>query len=173
MSLDHIKGEESLFYIKKNDVFFPVACLTSSPMSEDVELISTTTRENEGWNTNLPTNQSYNIDLSGLMIMDDSDSGNEVLSYRELRNMKRNRELVEWERRTLGGYYIDSGKAHIISISDSDEADGFITFSASLKGYGKPDQSNARIYVLGNQPKTALYTHPDGKTLIQTNEENI
>jgi len=139
MSLDYIRGKESMFFIKKNDVFFPVACLTASPIFEDVQTIETTTRENEGWVTDLPTNQSYTIDLSGLMVKDDSDSDNEVLSYRELRAMKRNRELIEWKRETLDGYYIDSGKAHIISISDSDEADGFITFSASLKGYGKPE----------------------------------
>lgn len=149
MSLDLIRGKESMFYIKKNDVFFPVACLTSSPISEDVEMIQTTTRENEGWVTDLPTNQSYTIDLSGLMVMDDSDSDNEVLSYRELRAMKRNRDLIEWERRTRNGYYIDSGKAHIVSISDSDEADGFITFTATLRGFGKPIEEEGIRRALG------------------------
>lgn len=169
MSLDHIRGKESMFYIKKNDVFFPVGCLTSSPISEDVEMIDTTTRENEGWRTSLPTNQGYTIELSGLMVQDDEDSGNEILSYRELRAMKRNKELIEWKRETLNGYYIDSGKAYITAISDSDEADGFITFSASLIGYGKPDTSNARIYILGDDDKS-IYVHPDNNTVIQTEE---
>lgn len=168
---NHIKGIESLFYIKKNDEYFPVACLTSSPFSEDVEMLGTTTRENEGWKTALPTNQSYSINLSGLMVQDDEDSGNEVLSYRQLRIMKRNRELIEWRRVTLDGYYIDSGRAYITNISDSDEADGFITFQATLQGYGKPDnETNNRIYVLGNVPRTQIYTHPDGVTVIQTKE---
>lgn len=170
MSLDHIRGKESMFYIKKNDVFFPVGCLTSSPLSEDVEMIDTTTRENEGWRTSLPTNQGYTIELSGLMVQDDEDSGNEILSYRELRAMKRNKELLDWKRETLNGYYIDSGKAYITAISDSDEADGFITFSASFVGYGKPIEDNARIYVLGNGQKTQIYTHPDGETVIQTKD---
>lgn len=169
MSLDHIRGKESMFYIKKNDVFFPVGCLTSSPISEDVEMIDTTTRENEGWRTSLPTNQGYTIELSGLMVQDDEDSGNEILSYRELRAMKRNKELIEWKRETLGGYYIDSGKAYITSISDSDEADGFITFSASLVGYGRPDVSGKRIYILGDDDKS-IYVHPDNNTVIQTEE---
>lgn len=170
MSLDHIRGKESMFYIKKNDVFFPVGCLTSSPISEDVEMIDTTTRENEGWRTSLPTNQGYTIELSGLMVQDDEDSGNEILSYRELRAKKRNKELVEWKRETLGGYYIDSGKAYITAISDSDEADGFITFSASLVGYGRPDVSSAKIYILGDGSKKQIYTHPDEKTVIQTQQ---
>lgn len=169
MSLDHIRGKESMFYIKKNDVFFPVGCLTSSPISEDVEMIDTTTRENEGWRTSLPTNQGYTIELSGLMVQDDEDSGNEILSYRELRAMKRNKELVEWKRETLNGYYIDSGKAYITAISDSDEADGFITFNASLVGYGAPDVSNKRIYILGDDDKS-IYVHPDNNTIIQTKE---
>lgn len=166
MDIPPIKGKESLFYIKKNNVYFPVGCLTSSPLSEDVEMISTTTRENEGWKTSEPTNQGYSIQLSGLMIMDDSDSGNEVLSYRELRAKKRNKELIEWKRTTLGGYYIDSGKAYITSVSDSDEADGFITFSASLVGFGRPDESNERIYILG-VPDESIYTHKDKNTVIQ------
>lgn len=169
MSLPTIKGIESLFYIKKNDVFFPVACLTSSPISESVEMIDTTTRDNQGWKTSLPTNQSYTISLSGLMVQDDEDSNNGVLSYRELRQMKRNRELIEWKRETLGGYYIDSGKAYITSISDSDEADGFITFNVSLVGFGIPDDSGKRIYILGDDDKS-IYTHPDNNTVIQTEE---
>lgn len=170
MSLPPIKGEENLFYIKKNDVFFPVGCLTSSPIAEDVEMIGTTTRDNEGWRTSQPTNQGYTIELAGLMVMDDDDSGNEVLSYRELRRIKRNKELIEWKRTTLDGYYVDSGKAFISNISDSDTAGEFITFTASLIGYGKPDESSARVYILGNVPKTAIYTHQDGKTVIQTEE---
>lgn len=168
MSLPTIKGKESLFYIKKNDVFFPVACLTSSPLSEDVEMIDTTTRDNEGWKTALPTNQSYQIAISGLMVQDDDDSDNGVLSYRELRKYKRDRVLIDWKRTTLSGYYVDSGKAYITSISDSDEADGDITFSAVLQGYGKPEESNERIFILGNELKTEIYTHPDEITVIQT-----
>lgn len=168
MSLSPIKGSESLFYIMKNDVYFPVGCLTSSPIADDVEMLPTTTRQNEGWKTSFPTNQGYSIELSGLMVMDDDDSGNEVLSYRELRRFKRDKVLIDWERRTLNGYYIDRGKAWITTISDSDEADGFITFNASLVGQGAPIEDNARIYVLGNVPKTEIYTHQDGETLIQT-----
>lgn len=163
-----IKGKYSLFYVKKNDVWFPVGCLTSSPISESVDMIDTTTRENEGWKTSLPTNQSYTIELSGLMVMDDEDSDNVVLSYRELRAMKRNKVLLDWKRTTLGGYYIDSGQAYITSISDSDEAEGFITFQASLVGFGAPVESNERVYVLGNELKTEIYTHPDEVTVIQT-----
>ncbi|QIY92248.1 phage tail tube protein [Chryseobacterium gallinarum] len=165
--MEQIKGEENLFYIKKNNTWVPVACLTASPINEQSETISTTTRENAGWNTDLVTNQSYTIELSGMMIKDDVDSGNNVISYRELRSYKRNRVLIEWMRKTLSGYYVDSGKAHITTISDNDAAGEFISFNATLLGYGKPEESETRVYVLSDKTKTDIYTHDDNKTVIQ------
>lgn len=142
--MDLIKGSESLFYIKKNDVWFPVGCLTSSPLSEDVEMIDTTTRDNAGWRTSFPTIQGYTLELSGFVVMDDVDSGNMVISYRELRTYKRSKTLIEWQRKTLNGYYIDGGRAYIISIADSDEVDSMIGFTASLVGYGSPNEDSKK-----------------------------
>ncbi len=142
--MDGIKGIENLFYIVIDGEDIPVGCLTGSPMSEDVQTIETTTRENEGWITELPTNQSYTIQLDGLMVKDDEDSGNTIFSYRRLRQIKRNKELITWKRKTLNGYYIDSGKAHITNISDAETAGEFITFSATLKGFGRPEEDFIR-----------------------------
>lgn len=167
--MEKIRGKESLFYIKKNNVWFPVSCLTSSPITEDVEMIETTTRQNEGWKSSFPTNQSYSISISGLVIRDDEDSNSEILSYRELRKMKRNKELIEWKRKTLAGYYVDKGFAYITSISDNDEAEGFISFQATLQGYGSPNEDHERIYILGNSDND-IYLHKDGNTIIQTKE---
>jgi hypothetical protein len=166
--MEFTKGEESLFYIKKNNVWFPVGCLTGSPLSETVEMIPTTTRDNAGWETSFPTLQGYTIELNGLMVLDDVDSGNNILSYRELRKMKRDKTLIEWKRELLKGYHIDQGKAYITNISDADEVGSMITFQASLVGYGPPIETNAKVYVLGNGTKTQVYTHKDGKTVIQT-----
>ncbi|WP_312306239.1 phage tail tube protein [Chryseobacterium sp.] len=154
--MKQIKGEKNLFYIKKNGNWVPAACLTASPISENSETIKTTTRDNAGWNTDYPTNQSYTISLSGVMVKDDPDSGNNVVSYRELRSYKRNRTLIEWMRKTLSGWYVDSGKAHITEISDSDTAGEWITFSATLLGYGKPVESTDKIYVLGTNEREVL-----------------
>ncbi|ROI02947.1 hypothetical protein EGI16_12315 [Chryseobacterium sp. G0240] len=159
--MEHIKGEENLFYIKKNNTWAPVACLTASPISEQSETISTTTRENAGWNTDFPTNQSYTIELSGMMVKDDVDSGNNVISYRELRLYKRNRVLIEWMRKTISGWYVDSGRAYITAISDSDTAGEFISFNATLLGYGKPEESTDKIYLLGTNDNELLADNID------------
>lgn len=164
--MEQIKGEENLFYIKKNNMWIPAACLTASPISEQSETIKTTTRDNAGWATDYPTNQSYTIELSGMMIKDDSDSGNNVISYRELRSYKRNRVLIEWMRKTLSGWYVDSGKAHITAISDSDAAGEFISFSATLLGFGKPEESSDKIYVLGESTNTLM--GDKNNTIIKT-----
>lgn len=153
-----IKGTASIFYIVENGVDIPVACLTSNPFSESAETLDTTTRENGGWKTSLPTMQEYGITLNGLMAMDDPDTGNNVFSFRRLRQMKRERKVFHWKIKTLKGWYIDYGKAVITEISFDDPADGFITFSATLQGWGRPDETFERE-ILSNEPKTLVYTN--------------
>ncbi len=161
-----IQGKDSLFYIYYNDVWFPVACLTSSPFSEDVEMMPTTTRDSAGWKTAKPTMQSYSIELNGLLTKDDADSGNNVISYPKLREFKRNRIKIEWKIETEGGYYIDSGFAYITSINKTDDVGEMIGFTASLQGYGAPSESNNKVYVLGEPDKNTVYG--ENNNLIET-----
>jgi len=166
MSLEQIKGEESLFYIKYLDKWYPVGCLTSSPISEESEMIDTTTRDSGGWKTSFPTLQSYSIELSGMVVKDDKDAGNEILSYRKLRTFKRERTLIEWKLESESGYSIDTGKAYISSISQNDEVDSMISFSSSLIGFGKPLEDTAKVYVLGDPNNDVVYA--EGNNLIET-----
>ena len=157
--MELIKGSESLFYIVRNGILFPVCCLTSNPIDENAEMMETTTRDNEGWRTSMPTLQSYSIALEGFMTFDDV-IGQNIISYRELRRIKRNKELIVWVIKTLGGQYVDSGKAYIDKISFTDPVDDFIGFSASLVGYGIPNDTNAEddIYA-DNVTYSFTYSH--------------
>lgn len=166
MSLEQIKGKESLFYIKYNSLWFPVGCLTSSPISEESEMIDTTTRDSGGWKTSFPTLQSYTIELSGMVVKDDEDSGNTILSYRKLRSFKRERILIEWKLESESGYSIDTGKAYISAISQNDDVESMISFSATLIGFGKPEESTAKVYVLGEPDANLVYG--EGNNLIET-----
>ena len=159
-----IQGKDSLFYIKYNSVWFPVGCLTASPISEESEMIDTTTRDSGGWKTSFPTLQSYSIELSGIVIKDDEDSGNQILSYRKLRSFKRERTLIDWKLESESGYSIDYGKAYINSISQNDEVEQMVSFSASLTGFGKPEESTNKIYVLGENE----IVYAEGNNLIET-----
>jgi len=73
-----------------------------------------------------------------------------------MRSYKRNRTLIEWMRKTLNGWYVDSGKAHITEISDSDTAGEEITFNATLLGFGKPEESTDKVYLLGTEDNELL-----------------
>ena len=137
---EQLKGEDSLFYIKYNNIWCPIACETSNSFSENVEMINTTTRDNAGWKSELPTNQSYSISLEAVLtiLTIDDKTANLKLSYNKIRKMKRERTLIEWKRETFGGLYIDSGKAYIVDISDANAVGEVITFSLQLNGFGKP-----------------------------------
>ena len=158
-----LKGEDSLFYIKYNGVWCPIACETSNSFSESVEMINTTTRDNAGWKTEIPTNQSYSISLEAVLTIDDKTANSNVLSYNKIRKMKRERTLIEWKRETFGGWYIDSGKAYIVDISDANAVGENITFSIQLNGFGKPLESTARVSVLGY----------NSNTLVSDNNNNL
>ena len=135
----YIKGRETILYIKYNDFWCPISCETSSPITEDVEMLDVTTRDNpNGWKTSMPTLQSYTIEFNGQTIY---EGGENTLSYYRLRELKRTRTLVEWRRVTIDGGYLDHGKAYVSNISDSNEVEGFQTFSATVVVYGEPTYS--------------------------------
>lgn len=156
-----LKGENSIFFIKYNNIWCPIACETSNSFSESVEMINTTTRDNGGWKTELPTMQSYSISLEAVLTIDDQTANSNIISYNKIRKMKRDLTLIEWKRETWGGWYIDEGKAHIVDISDANAVGEVITFSLTLNGFGKPLESDARIRVLSNVAKTIIYTQEE------------
>lgn len=156
-----LKGEDSIFFIKYNDVWCPISCETSNAFSENVEMINTTTRDNAGWKTELPTTQSYSISLEAVLKIDNETENSNVLSYNKIRAMKRNRELIEWKRETWGGWYIDAGKAYITEIGDSNAVGEELTFSLSLSGFGMPGEGTARVTVLGEDNDTVIAVKND------------
>lgn len=130
-----IKGKESIFFIKYQDDWAPISCETESPMSEDVEVIGTTTRDNYGWKSYLAMEQGYSITVSGQAKKED-DSG--ILSYFRLKEIKRSREVIEWKRETLQGFYLESGTGIITNISDGNETNEIMTFNMTILGNGRP-----------------------------------
>lgn len=151
--MDVFTGIDSIFYIKYDGLWCPISCEVSSPMSETVEMINTTTRDNAGWKTEKPTLQSYSISISAVL---KRDIDNEFISYNKIRQLKRNRTLIEWKRVLINGLYIDYGKAYIVDISDSNTVGEEITFDLSLNGYGKPLESTDLQYVLAEEIETLI-----------------
>lgn len=132
-----IKGSDSIFFIKDDDnLWYPVSCEISNSMSEQSSVISTTTRDNQGWETSIPTNQNYSFSLDCVMINDFVVNG---LSYFKIKNKKRNRQLIEWKRKYMTINKEETGKGYITDISDTHSVDDNITFTLTIQGFGAPN----------------------------------
>jgi len=134
---DFTNGVYKIVQIYVNGAYIPIGCLTSNSFNETSEMLETTTRQNaEGWKTSIPTKQSYNISLSGLVTENDREST--ILTYRDLQNIKRNRTKFSWKISTNDPTKADFGNGYITSLSNNAEIDSFIDFSMEIEGYGKP-----------------------------------
>ncbi|MDV3594400.1 hypothetical protein CMU87_18185, partial [Elizabethkingia anophelis] len=79
----------------------------------------------------------------------------------------RDRVHIERQRKNHLEYYIDSGKAYISQISDGNEVENFMTFSATLVGYGKPEESDERVQVFANGDNKIVVNEDDNALLAK------
>ena len=134
-----IDGTYSILYIKWEEQFLPIGCLTSESFSEESDVLDTTTRDNLGWKTSTPTKQRYNISFDGLVEYTNYESGNySKISFDRLVSLKRNRTLIEWKTEDNNFVFVDSGFGHITSLSKVSTTDEFINFTCELEGYASP-----------------------------------
>ncbi len=144
-----LNGTNRIVYIKWDSEYLPIGCLTSDSFDEDVEMLETTTRDNAGWRTSVPTNQGYSISVDGLLINTNFNGGDFTkVSYDRLRVLKRSRTLIEWKIQDVDLTFIDSGKGYITNLSDSSNVDEFISFSATIIGYGEPTSTTGQVFEL-------------------------
>lgn len=130
-------GAYKILSIKVAAVYFPIGCLTSNSFSEGVEMIDTSTRDNtNGWKSSKPTAQSYSISFSGLLTFD--DRGATVITYEEIKLLKRARTKIEWQIASSEGGDTETGEGYFTSLSDSAEIDSFLSFTGNIQGYGEP-----------------------------------
>lgn len=155
--MEHFKGEERILYIKISGEYFPIGCLSENSFSESSETIDTTTRDNAGWITSRPTMQSYNISFSGIQVNSTIAGGDSnVASYDRLKELKRDRQLLDWKIQGTNFPIVDYGKAYITDISESAPVGELITFSGTLNGYGKPLMASIELVLLNNGNPNAI-----------------
>ena len=142
-----IDGAYRILYLKWEGVYLPIGCLNSDSFTESSEMLDTTTRDNGGWKTSTPTVQSYNISFEGIVTNTNFNGGDFTkISLDRLRVLKRNGTLIEWQTKDNNLTFVDSGKGHITSLSDSASSDEFISFNAEIEGYGEPTSANAQVF---------------------------
>ena len=170
--MEYTKGEDRILYIKKNGNWLPVGCLTSNSLSETSEMMSTTTRDNNGWSTSRPAMQSYTIGFEGIQINTTVAGGIfTVSSYDTLKLLKRNKILLDWKIQGTIFPVVDYGKGYISEISESAQTGEFLTFAGAIIGYGIPLVRTLGEFVLNDgNPDVVLVTNEDANLIIKTKD---
>ena len=167
----YYKGEDRILYLKLLGAWLPIACLTDNPFSETSEFIDTTTRDNGGWSTSMPTMQNYNISFSGLQVNSSVAGGTfTVISYDKLKQLKRNKTRLDWK---IEGNFpvVDYGKCYIQELSEATPVDDFLTFTGTLLGFGKPLMTTKGTDVLNSgNPDELIVTDPTATQIINTKQ---
>lgn len=159
-----IDGTYNILYIKWDENFLPIGCLTSDSFDENIDMLETTTRDNEGWKTSVPTNQGYNISFDGLIENTYFNGGDcTKISLDRLRVLKRNRTLIEWRIQTQDEnlVFVDSGYGYITSLSKNANIDEFISFSSTIEGYGKPTNTTEQLFNQENMIHITFNTYAE------------
>ena len=129
---DFYKGADDILQIKVNEYWYPIACTISNSFSEETEMIQTTTRDNNGFNTSLPTNQGFTLDFEGIETLAISVAGK--VTYNNLQALKKNRTKLEFK---IGTVKILEGFGYITSLSKTSPVTELVSFSGTLEGFGE------------------------------------
>jgi len=170
--MEYYNGSDRILYIKQLGSWLPIGCLTSNSLSESSEMVKTTTRDNNGWDTSRPSNQNYTISFDGLQLNTTVAGGIfTAMSYDKLKLLKRNRILLDWKIQGTLFPVVDYGKCYISEISEASAVDEFLTFTGTLVGYGEPKVRTLGEFVLNDgDPDVILVTNTDADLIIKTKD---
>ena len=169
--MNFTNGEDRILFIKLNSVWMPIGCLTDNSLEESSEMMDTTTRDNAGWSTSVPLVQSYSISFSGLQINSTVIGGDfAIASYDKLKQLKRDRILLDWKIQGTIYPIVDYGKFYINSISEANTVGEFISFSGTATGFGKPLTTQLGMTVLNNGDPNVIVNNGDPNIIIRTRE---
>jgi len=152
--MEFTKGDERILFVRINGVFLPIGCLTDNSMEESAEFMDTTTRDNKGWSTSRPLNQNYSLSFSGLQVINEAS----IATFDKLKELKRNRQLLDWKMQGANYPIVDYGMCYISSLSDSNPVGEFITFTGAMTGFDRPKMATLAL-VLANSGDTTLLTN--------------
>lgn len=165
--MEYYNGSDRILYIKQQGNWLPIGCLTSNSISENAEMLSTTTRDNDGWSTSRPMMQGYSISFEGIQINTVVAGGTfTVASYDKLKLLKRQKILFDWKIQGTTFPTVDYGKCYITELSEASAVDDFLTFSGSMVGYGIPQTRGLGEFVLNDGDPNVIITTDETATLI-------
>lgn len=127
MARNYIKGDDVFLYIKYNGAFNAIMCLIDNPLEESTEEIETTVRGTGGFRSFMPGIQDYRVSFTANMVYDEG-----LVSYSDIRQLKRDGIVFEWQLADSTGEIGDTGFAFISQLSLSSTVNEMVTFSATL-----------------------------------------
>lgn len=127
------KGDVNILYIKVNDEFIPIGCLTNNDFSQSYDVIETTTRDNQGWSTSQPTIRSYSINFEGIETLQDVIPS--LVTHNDLEGYFINNTLLDYRIGELSGKQ-KTGQGYITNLSDASPAGDLVTFTGTIIGFG-------------------------------------
>ncbi len=132
-----LQGDVKVLELNVPDIgWLPIGCLTSNGFDEAVQMLGTTTRDNEdGWVSAVPTQQGYRISFAGLVPLDHTIDPLPYVDILRLREFKRDKLKIGW--RMVSNGIEESGYGYITSIGDTAPAGDNVSFSGEILGTGK------------------------------------
>ena len=132
-------GNDRVLYLYNTDDFYPIGCLTGNSFSENTDLLDATMRSDTGgWMQSVPSHQSYSISFSGVLEL--SDRGGTVMTYEDVKTLKRARTKVQWKIISAAGDS-EEGYGYLVSLSNAASVDEFVTFDGEIVGVGEPSST--------------------------------
>ena len=169
--MDFTNGADRILFLKLNGNWLPVGCLTDNSMEESAEMMETTTRDNAGWSTSRPIMQSYSISFNGLQLNTTVVGGNfNVASYDKLKQLKRDKMLLDWKIEGTLFPIVDYGKGYINSLGEANAIDELMSFSGSITGFGKPLMAQRGTTILNTGDPNEVINNGNPNEIIQTGE---
>ena len=130
-----IKGDDVLFSIYDTSAYEPIACITSSSLSETVDIEEVQTKCDPGNIVKTPLTYSYEISLDGIYIDEAVDTGKQ--SHAKLKALLRAKTLVTWKMSTGVTSPTDEyGFGYITALDLTGDAGANATFTATISGTG-------------------------------------
>lgn len=170
--MDFVNGEDRILFIKIGGVYMPVGCLTGNTITESAEMLDTTTQNNEGWETSIPVLQSYSVGFSGIQVNSTLVGGNfNVSSYDKLTGIKRDKIRIDWKIQGTIFPVVDYGKGYITDLESSENVGEFMSFSGTIRGFGKPLTTSLGTVLLNNgDPNIIIQTDNTGTELLRVSK---
>lgn len=132
-----IQGNTVIFSIYNTSAYEPLACITSSSLSEEVEIDEVETKCDPGNIVKTPGSYSYEISAEGIYI-DEAVNTNKQ-SHAKLKALLRAKTLITWRMATSlssTGQENEYGTGYITSLELTGEAGENATFSITISGTG-------------------------------------